>query len=321
MPEAGSSPHGAEARLLKLAARSARRRRIASVALRAAAPLLPPRPPPDRPIFIVGSPRSGTTLLFDVLNRSAGVASLGTESHLLWEMYHPAGGRSWRSHEVRPEDIGRLEARLLTWAISEITADRRYVDKSPRNSVRVRYLHALFPDARFVYLRRDGRAVVSSLMTGWRSTGPMFPGLEVPTPLSIREYGGTSWKFLAPPGWRAMATGHSLAEVCAFQWAAANGAILQARRAIQPESWVDVRYEDLVADPVAQVRRLLEALDLPVDGDVLEAARDVPVRVSKVAVGAPRPEKWRDENPEELAAVLPHLVAMQELLGYPTDMG
>jgi Sulfotransferase family len=269
---------------------------------------------------VVGSPRSGTTLLFDVLDRSPNVASLGTESHLLWEMYHPADSRDWRSHEVRPEDIRARERRTLDWAIFEIARQRRYVDKSPRNSVRVRYLHELFPDARFVYLRRDGRAVVSSLITGWRSTGARFPARELSAPVSIQGYNGSGWKFLAPPGWQEMTSGRTLAEVCAFQWVAANRSILDARPSIDPESWTDVRYEDVVADPVAQIRRLFEVLDLPVDEPVLRFAGSLSSRVSKVAVDAPRPDKWRDEHPEEVAEVLPLLAPMQELLGYPTGM-
>jgi len=80
------------------------------------------------------------------------------------------------------------------------------------------------------------------------------------------------------------------------------------------------RYEDVVADPVAQIRRLFEALDLPVDEPMLRFAGSLSSRVSKVAVDAPRPDKWRDEHPEEVAEVLPLLAPMQELLGYPTGM-
>src|SRR2546422_118126 len=86
---------------------------------------------------------------------------------------------------------------------SGAAAGRRYLDKLPRNPLRVLYLQSLFPDASFVFLRRDGRAVVSSLMTGWRSGARFGRGMVPPIPLAIEGYEGTTWKFLLPPGWEA----------------------------------------------------------------------------------------------------------------------
>src|SRR3989442_8844942 len=146
--------------------RSRRRRKVAGPLLRAAAPLLPAKPPPDRPVFILGSPRSGTTLLFEVLGRSPHLASLGAESHLLWELFSPLPAAGFASHEVRPEDITERERKVLHWAVDRLCMGRRYLDKAPRNCLRVPYLAELFPGAWFVYLKRDGRAAVSSLITG-----------------------------------------------------------------------------------------------------------------------------------------------------------
>src|SRR5205085_4585510 len=63
-------------RLLMEAATSMRRRRLAGAILRTVGPVLPKVTPPDRPVFILGSPRSGTTLLFEVLGTSPQLASL-----------------------------------------------------------------------------------------------------------------------------------------------------------------------------------------------------------------------------------------------------
>jgi hypothetical protein len=274
--------------------------------------------PPREPVFILGSPRSGTTLLFEVLNRSPDLASLDAESHLLWQMFHDVGRRLPRSHEVRPEDITPRERRALAWAVDRVARGRRYLDKSPRNSLRVPYLMALFPDAWFVFLKRDGRAVVSSLITGWRAKDSHFPGTRLPRALSIEGYEGANWKFLVPPGWERFATGHTLAEVCAFQWVAANEAILAGRDQVRTERWVELAYEEFVAAPREGTAALLERLGVPAGEAVLSLAAELDRHVAK-AVSAPRPEKWREENPAEVASVLPAITPMMRRLGYEIE--
>jgi hypothetical protein len=268
-------------------------------------------------VFILGSPRSGTTLLFETLAHSPRLGALPGESHLLWEMFHPIDrARPGRvSHEVGPEDVTPRERRVLYWAIDRIADGRRYLDKAPRNCLRVPYLAELFPGAWFVHLRRDGRAAVSSLITGWRSPGTMFPGTPMPVDVSIEGYDGNVWKFLFPPGWEAYATGHTLAEVCAFQWVAANQAILDAREAMGEGRWVDVRYEEFVEAPVDNIGRVLDRLGVPRDPAVLDAAGLLDHRVTK-AITPPSADKWRRENPEEIASVLPAIDPMMRRLGY-----
>src|SRR5206468_2948396 len=78
-------------------------------------------------------------------------------------------------------------------------------------------LDSLFPDARFVFLERDGRAADSSLIAGWRAEASTFGGVSLPRPIAIDGYDGTEWRFVVPPGWEAYARGRTLAEVCAFQ--------------------------------------------------------------------------------------------------------
>ncbi|HEY1331320.1 MAG TPA: sulfotransferase [Actinomycetota bacterium] len=316
MPDADHRPdEERRGRAFRRAARSQRRRRAMGLALRVAAPILPRRPPPRQPIFILGSPRSGTTVLFDVLSRHPDVRSLEVEGHLLWELFHSPKDRGWTSHATRPQDITRSERRALYWAIDRIAGPHRYLDKTPRNSLRVPYLQALFPDARFVYLKRDGRAAVNSLLNAWRSDSGMFPGLRARTPIHIEGARDDRWRLVAPPGWQDYATGHDLPEVCAFQWTACNESILRAREAIPAAQWVEVSYEDFVARPVEQAERLVTAAGLSPSDAVLSYAGELDRHVSK-AVTPPRPDKWRDENPQDIARILPVIEPTMRRLGY-----
>jgi hypothetical protein len=281
--------------------------------------VLPRKDAPARPIFVLGAPRSGTTVLFDVLNQAPGVASLDRETGVVWDTFHRVEDADWASHEVGPQDVTPAERRYLYWAIDRLALGKRYLDKLPRNTLRVLYLQELFPDAAFVFLRRDGRAVVSSLMTGWRS-GPRFGrGMVPPIPLEIEGYEGTTWKFLLPSGWETYAQGHRLAEVCAFQWVSANESVLAAKERVARDRWVEVSYEEMTAEPRATAERTLEALGLSPAPEAVGYAEELDRHVTKKAVTPPKRDKWREENGAEIERILPQIEPMMRRLGYPLD--
>jgi hypothetical protein len=307
---------GRRGRILQWAATTRRRNRAAGTALRAAAPILPRVAPPRDPIFILGSPRSGTTMLVNLLDRSPSLASLDRGSQFLWEMYHTIEGSGWDSHVVEPGSVHPHERRVVNWAIDRIAGDRRYLDKFPRNCLRGEYLYELFPNAYFVAIYRDGRSAVSSLITGWRTAGKFGHGTNLPVTLSIEGYGGGNWKFLVPPGWREYAQGHTLAEVCALQWSEGNEAILRAKARIPAERWIDVRYEEFQDAPRDTTSSLLKGLGLSQEDEVLSWAADLDRHVSRTAVSAPKRDKWRDEHPREIESILAQIEPTMTRLGY-----
>ena len=307
------------ARVLRWAAMTRRRHRAAGAVLRATVPLLPAAPRPERPIFILGSPRSGTTMLFQLLDRSRSVASLGYGSQFIWEMYRRREIAVGQSHAAGPDDITDRERRVVSWAIDRVAGNMPYLDKFPRMVLRAEYLAALYPDARFVSIVRDGRSVVSSLITGWNTEGKFGQGTALPVPLEVEGYSGRVWRFILPPGWEAYASGRTLAEVCAFQWAASNTALLDAYDRLGRERFCEVRYEELVAAPVDTTAAMLRDLDLADDADVLAHAAALDRNVTQTAVTAPRPEKWRDENPAAIESILPQIAPVMSRLGYSLD--
>jgi hypothetical protein len=255
-------------------------------------------------------------MLFQLLDRSRQVASLGYGSQFLWEMFRPHTITVGRSHAAAPADITEDERRVLAWTIDRVADGMPYLDKFPRMVLRAEYLDALYPDARFVYIVRDGRAAISSLITGWRTPGKFGLGTRLPVPLRVDGYTGPVWKFLLPPGWEEFASGRTLAEVCAFQWMEGNRAALDARDRMGRDRFVDVRYEDLVARPVETATALLESIGLPGDAAVLDHAAGLDRRVTHTAVTPPRPDKWRDENPAEIESILEMIAPMMQRLGY-----
>lgn len=120
--------------------------------------------PTRRPVFVVGLPRSGTTLCSQVLASHPDIVSVG-ESLALGEAL-----RSLRSHWDTDEPVRGIDQQLIhdassqyLEAISSINAEARYtVDKLPDNAMYTGFIRALFPQASIVHCRRDPRDVAIS---------------------------------------------------------------------------------------------------------------------------------------------------------------
>ena len=271
-------------------------------------------PPPDRPILIVACPRSGTSALFALLQRHEALRSLASEGHVIWNRYQHPRAKGWTSDRASEQDVHPGEEAFVHHAVQRVTGGRRFLDKTPKNVLRIPYLAHLFPDAFFVFLKRDGRATVSSLIEGWAARRGV--SYRLPVPLRLREYGGRYWSFILPPGWRDT-VGTSLSTVAATQYVASNEAALAARSLVPPDRYVEVSYEELVATPEPVVRRLLDRLDLAQSEGVLTMAREL----SSHHVGSispPDPQKWR-VRAEEIQAVLPMLEPTMLRLGYELE--
>jgi hypothetical protein len=267
----------------------------------------------DRPVFVIGAPRSGTSLLFAILRSSSGLAHWPGEAHEVWEAYYHPALRGWDSNLLEASDLTEKAAGYIIQQFFMIVGSRRrLIDKTPRNVLRFGFLEALFPDARYVYLRRDGRDNVNSLINAWRT--PRYRTYRLPEPHSIPTVDPAWWKFVLYPGWRTDAAG-PLEVVCANLWAIWNEHALAAAGQVDHERWVEIRYEDLVDRPVEEIGRVMEALDLPYEDGVrrrAEAATTTPINV----VTPPEQGKWRRENPEEIEAILPAIGPTMKAMGY-----
>jgi hypothetical protein len=269
------------------------------------APVLPPRKLPERPVFVVGCPRSGNTVLFQLLRHLPDVATIGREGHVFWDTFHTLEAVDYRSHELGPTDIRSFERRYLAWIIPALAGRGRFLDKTPRNVLRLPYLDALFPDARYVFIRRDPRGAISSLIVGWRNQ--QVRGSHLPVPFRVQGMPERRWFYLLTPGWRAL-DGQTVEEVCARQFVACQEAIDAFTPGLAGDRWIDVRYEDLLTDPVDEVRRVADAVGTRFDPGAAEAIRAV--------VRPDPPDKWRTRTPEEIERVMPTIAPLLDRMGY-----
>ena len=270
----------------------------------------------ERPIFIIGAPRSGTSLLYAILRTSSHLAHWPGEAHEVWEADHHPALRGWESNAVGASDAERDVVERIRRSFFLVTGSKkRLIDKTPRNAVRVPFVDRVFPDAHFVYLKRDGRDNVNSLINAWRT--PRYRTYELPEPHAIPGVDPKWWKFVLYPGWRDDTKG-PLEVVCARQWVASNDGALDAPRDIDEARWTEIRYEALVEEPEQETARLMAALDLPYEDAVKERAVATKTRAINV-VTPPERGKWRRENPEEISAILGLIGPTMERMGYDVD--
>jgi hypothetical protein len=119
----------------------------------------------DRLVFVLGSPRSGTTFLAGALGSLPGFVDLGEVAALKAAIPELAGAPA---EEAAPELRGLLRrARRLG-----LVGSQRAVEQTPESVFVAQGLTAAFPDAGFIHIVRDGRDVVCSLLErGWLSAG------------------------------------------------------------------------------------------------------------------------------------------------------
>lgn len=262
---------------------------------------------PQRPIFIVAAPRSGSTLLFETLAASSQLHTLGGEAHWLVEdmvelrpgapgvdsnrltAQHFSEERAARIYASIAANLRDADGKLVPYA-----PDLRLLEKTPKNSLRIPFLERLFPDASFVFLWRDPRENIASIMRAWSSgKWKTYNGLEGFT---------APWSLLLPPGWREL-RGKPLEEIAAHQWSTTNRIVLADLAALAPGRWTSLSYGDFIAAPRAQIARLCAFLGIGIDAG-LSARLDAPLPYSAFTLTPPRADKWR-ELQRQVESVLP----------------
>lgn len=273
------------------------------------------RPAARRPIFVVGCSRAGTTLVYKTLSRSPEIGSLQRETHDFWMDLHPLSEKHWNTHGLDAGDASDHDRDFVTRYFHAWTGHDRWVDKNNQNGLCVEYLHRLFPDAVFVFVKRSPGDNLNSLIEGWGKPEEFATWSDaVPEEVNI-EGRYRRWCFFLAEGWRDYLQ-RPIEDVCAFQYRSINQAILDGRAGIPADQWVEVFYEDFLRDPVAAFRRVFEACGLGFDADLQSHCREV-LNIPYNAFSEIRLDKWKDgRNRERIERALPQVAAVAGAMGY-----
>ena len=265
------------------------------------------KPEIEKPIFIVSAPRSGSTLLFETLLQSPSVYTIGNESHGIFESIGKLnpGKRRYDSNRLTAEEADSQTAAILRQNFIEKLQDRdgnplpanllkiRILEKTPKNSLRIPFLNAIFPDALFIYLYRDLKENISSIIEAWKSGKfIMYPQLP--------NWKGKPWSMLLIPEWEKL-NGKSLVEIAAAQWQLANEYILNDLEQLSPERWCFLSFADFIANPQGEIERLCQFTGIEWDRKL-----DSDLPLSRHTLTPPQLNKWK-KNEAEITKIMPQL--------------
>jgi hypothetical protein len=277
------------------------------------------RPRLARPVFIVGCSRAGTTLVYKTFSAHPDLGSLNRETHDFWVDRHPLRERDFASHALDATDASDRDRDVVSQYFYAHTGSLRIVDKNNQNGLCVAYLHALFPDAHFVYVKRSPGDNLHSLIEGWGKADE-FATWSTDLPAKVNIDGGhyTRWCFFLAEGWRDYVDAR-IEEVCAFQYTAINRAIIDARSAVPAPQWTEIFYEDLVRDPVEGFRRAFASAGLGFTAGMEQYCAHVletPFNAfSQIAV-----DKWKSQrNRARIERVLPAVADVARRMGYEVE--
>jgi hypothetical protein len=295
--------------------------------------------------FILGSPRSGTTIMEDTLERHPKIDT--------W--YEPLFVTDYHFrdaiHDERDEADARPEVKAqIRRAFDYYRKQRRsqlVVDKNPFNSFRLPFLYAIFPEAKFIHMLRDGRDATLSIRVEWEKRNKLLTQnnafdrvqalrryldrqplmmhkiaalwFEIGHPLNLLKGANATsyreWRWRGHKGWGLRFKGWeevidkvSVVEFSAMVWTKSVEAVEVNRHCIPAEQFLEVRYENFLKDPEGALNGIFHFLELETPSDFL--AHIPTLKTDNYG-------KWRDSfTTEEKAQIGPILNPLLMSLGY-----
>lgn len=246
--------------------------------------------------FVIGCQRSGTTLLSDLLGMHPDLATWN-EPYFIWDWHLPAKDTDARTAEEATPQVKKFCDSAFT------TFQKKYkckmvIEKSPENCFRIPFVHALYPDAKFIHILRDGRDVAQSIVREWNTRAAQvksksvakalklahqkwYEQPDIPTRLKQFYFEFRSMPLWPPsnlfnkarwkgyPGWGPRFDSWqrdieklSQVEFNALQWVKATEQALQDSVLIPSANYLEIRYEDLTAQPNETLQKILSFLGI-----------------------------------------------------------
>ncbi len=285
-----------------------------------------------QPIIVLGAARSGTKFVRDVLGVSEYSHVVPYDVTFIWRR----GNRNAPDDALAPalctEAIARDIRKALERCVVPATKGPPHwlIEKTVGNTVRVHFVHRVYPNALFINLIRDGRDVVESSYRMWHSPNDyryLFAKMLKCFQLSdvsylVRRAATTAasaitgkrkmsvWGVLYPNIQQDLVS-LSIPEICAHQWLESVRRTRKDLVDIPPAQQITVHYEALAQDP-AEVRRLAEFVGMP-DKETVISAFSQRLHVSKLC-------QWKDRFDDSIWSKVMAIIEDElRALGYHCD--
>lgn len=263
-------------------------------------------------IIIIGAPRSGTNMLRDVLTSLPGFVTWDCdEINLTWRH----GNRDVPHDELTPRHA-RNEVRDYVRGRFERVRNRvpaaTVVEKTCANSLRVEFVHRIKPEARYIFITRDGLDAAASAMQRWHAPFDLsytLPKVKQAPITDLPHYGvrflvsrwqrkgggdhGHGWWGPKLQDWEHLTRTRPLDEVCLAQWRGCVDAAERGLAKVPAEQVYRIGYEHFVSQPQVGLRSLLDFLEEPARYDERAIAGVTATSIGKGRAGFTDAERAR----------------------------
>ena len=236
------------------------------------------------PIIIIGAPRSGTKMLRELLKLHPEISGALHEEERVWSY----GNRDKTSQPLFLSDLTpKIKKHIREHYRKKEEEDfgKWIVAKNVANSLRVEFVHEIFPKSPFIHIVRDGRDCVPSAIERWNKPldlmylikngvlkNKKFPIKEMPFFL-IRQVRWVIRKLFSKekrlkwwgPKFHDSSTlfdRYSLIELCGIQWSRCFDSASSGLERINSDLSYTIRYEDLTSNPIECMHEVFNFLKL-----------------------------------------------------------
>jgi len=242
-------------------------------------------------VIIIGAPRSGTNMLRDILVNFDGLSTWPCdEINYIWRH-----GNIWYPSDEIPLKLANKKVKnYVKSKFEEIRSKYNaeiVIEKTCANSLRIPFVDSVIPDAKYIFICRDGIDATGSAKLRWRAKlefNYIFQKLKY-VPLSdipfygIRYLWSRIYRIFSKDsrlsiwgpslnGMSEMFKNYSLNEVCALQWQRCVDSSEEALSKLPDENVFRVRYEDFVSEPAIFIDKILRFLNKDVSIELVQAA-------------------------------------------------
>jgi hypothetical protein len=258
----------------------------------------------QRPIFVVGAPRSGTTFLGDC------IAQLPEVSY----HFEPIATKiAVRYIYEELWDLSKSKWFYKTaycWMMrSHLDSDLRFAEKTPQNSFLIDFLHQTFPDAQFIHIIRDGRdSALSYSKKPWLQAAQSNSGKFEPGGYPYGAYA----RFWVERDRVQEFESTSDIHRCIWAWRRFTEKALESASYLSPTQYHELRYESLVENPEVETARLLKFLNIidPVSQSLFQTKVITSVNSNSV-------NQWQHElSQEQILQIKTEAGELLQKLGY-----
>ena len=237
------------------------------------------------PIFIIGSPRSGTTFL------GSCIGELPEVSYHFEPIATKAAARCIYEEEWGFRKTKWFYRLVYAWLMRiHADGDLRFADKTPRNCLIIDFLSQAFPKAKFIHIIRDGRDAALS-----HSKKPWMQAAQVKSPKY--EPGGYPYgpyaRFWVEPERVAEFESTSDIHRCIWAWRQHTANALKSVAHLPKERYHELRYENLATNPEQEANYILDFLEITAS-DSCRRFHDAVSKVRPDSVGL-----WKKELSQE----------------------